>query len=58
MTKCNANLCGRENYCKMGAYCAKVHPKIREQLLKTSTVSKVDIEIFKAQGSGAKCTES
>lgn len=53
----NSNLCGKENYCEMAAYCTKVHPRIREELLKTSKASAIDVEIFKANGSGRNCKE-
>lgn len=52
------NLCEKNSYCKMAAYCKKVHPNLRKELLKTSTASAIDVEIFKANGSGEKCTES
>lgn len=53
----NGNLCPRTSYCEYGAYCKRVHPKIREELKKTSTVSVIDAERFIANGSGNKCTE-
>ena len=43
----NANLCKKVGYCEMGGYCKKVHPKIREQLLKAKKPSNIDVEIFK-----------
>lgn len=54
----NDNLCKRVDYCKMKAYCQKVHPKLREEFLKSSTVSAIDVEIFKASGNGVNCTKS
>lgn len=54
----NANLCKKVGYCEMAAYCQRVHPKLREELLKNTKVSAIDVEIFKANGSGAKCTKS
>lgn len=53
-----SNLCKKEGYCQMGAYCEKVHPKIRETLLKNSNASAIDVEIFKANGSGKNCQKS
>lgn len=58
MAHCNANLCRKVGYCNMAAYCKKVHPKLREEFLKGSTASEIDVEIFKANGSGANCTKS
>lgn len=54
----NANLCKKVGYCEMAAYCQKVHPKLREEFLKSSTISAIDVEIFKAGGSGRNCTKS
>lgn len=51
----NGNLCPRETYCKYGAYCERVDPKIRAELIKTSLVSAIDAEIFVANGSGMRC---
>lgn len=51
----NGNLCPKETYCKYGAYCERVDPKIRAELMKTSSVSAIDVEIFVANGSGMKC---
>lgn len=53
--KNNGNLCPREAYCEYGAYCVRVDPRIRVELKKTSSVSKIDVEIFKAKGSGIAC---
>lgn len=51
----NRNLCPRETYCEYGAYCERVNQKIRAELRKTSSVSAIDIEIFKTNGSGINC---
>ena len=42
----------------MGAYCTRVHPNVRKQLLKSNRSSAIDIEIFRAGGSGRNCTKS
>lgn len=52
----NGNLCPRETYCEYGAYCERVDPKIRAELIKTSLVSAIDVEIFVANGKGMRCT--
>ena len=58
MACCNSNLCRKEGYCEMGAYCTRVHPNVRKQLLKRNRSSAIDIEIFRAGGSGRNCTKS
>ena len=54
----NANLCPNENYCSMAAYCCRIHPEMRKYLLETSNQNAIDIEIFKANGSGKNFYES
>ena len=50
--------CQKRGYCEYGAYCEKVHPKIRENLKNTKTQpSYIDVEIFKSRGAGRNCTE-
>ncbi len=58
MADCNANLCKRIGYCDLGGYCKKVHPKVREELLKTRKPTAIDVETFKANGSGINCEKN
>lgn len=53
----NTKLCGKVGYCEMAAYCKRVHSKLREEFLKTTRVSAINVKIFEANGSGTKCTK-
>jgi len=48
--------CSKKDYCRFGANCEKVNPKIRENLLKTrKQPSKIEVENFISQGAGRNC---